>query len=111
MATKLTDIQDVEISVVNGTNVGSVTVTHNLEDQNGDELTPDVVIPEFITHSASPADPASFGFVVTRSTPENGTFLLTIAYSDDNATGNTITVTVRVTSMYLHSIQSSDHTA
>jgi len=109
----LTDVQNISLVIPNGDNESAVVnVTHNLQDQNGNDLTPDRIHLE-VGAIASPGgalDPVSWSFMIGRSSPEDGTFAIKILLSADNNTGDNITFTVRVVSDWIHSIQSDDHT-
>lgn len=110
-APKLTDVQETTITIANGGESGYVDITHNLENQSGADLTPDTIIPEIvaITGGAMPARTIYF-FLMVRSTPEDGTYRLYLFASNNNISGSNAIFTVRVTSIWQHSIQSSDHT-
>jgi len=106
----LTDIQEVTITIPNGEEIGYVVVTHNLQDQEGNHLTPDTIIPEWTDFTGNGLAAKMGAFTTVRSTPEDGTYQLGIS-AGENTSGDDWVFTVRVTSEYKHSIQSDDHTA
>lgn len=109
-AERLEDMQEVTLTVAAQATKGSVTITHNLQDRAGDELTPDTIHAELIAYAGFVADsePPIQQFVPVRSTPEDGTFVLwgIVPIGSDHE----IDYTVRVYSVYTHSIQGADHT-
>jgi hypothetical protein len=119
MSAKLTDIQNVTLVVAAAAAPGNpaitpVTVTHNLVDQYGDRLTPDEVKVEIVNIGGPGAAPDEcFTPRITRSSPENGTFIINGAVAVPNDVAVSVgdwTYTARVISKYFHSIQSEDHT-
>lgn len=105
------DTQEVTVNILNGQSGGQATVTHNLADADGNDITPTSILTEIVAiNRTGAATPESLWTVVERSSPEDGTFVLTVLGSQ-NDNGDTTIVTVRVTSLYWHSIQGSDHTA
>lgn len=109
----LTDVQRITCKIPNG-NVGTlISVTHNLVDREGNDLTPDTVIVEVVAYpEESPDNPCCLaGSVRIPSSPEDGTYGLQVRGSEINASGEDWIVTVQITSMYHHSIQSDDRTA
>lgn len=107
-----TDVQQITCLIPNGSNGTLLAVTHNLQDENGDDYTPDTVVVEVVAYpDESPSNPCALdGHVRVPSTPEDGTYGLEIRGSEQNASGQNWDVTVQITSMYHHSIQSDDHT-
>jgi hypothetical protein len=109
----LTDVQRITCKIPNG-NVGTLlAVTHNLVDRAGSALTPDTVVVETVAYpDESPSNPCCLGGCVRiPSSPEDGTYGLQVRASELNASGEDWIITVQITSMYHHSIQSDDRTA
>ena len=112
MAAKLTDIQTKTLVVPTGGAVinPAITVTHNLKDAAGAHLAPDEVNVEIVAVAGPGANPDECIICqITRSSPEDGTYVINGKVPNANASGNNWTYTARVTSKYNHSIQSSDH--
>lgn len=107
----LTDVQQITCAIPTGYNGTRITVTHNLNDREGNHLTPDTVI----VHTVSPypaGDDAPCLTLPVRipSSPEDGTYQLEIRMQDLSAKVADQDIVLRITSMYHHSIQSDDHT-
>ena len=106
----LTSIIGTTVSIADGAKEGVATITHGLKNAANAHLTPDEVEVELV--SATGAVPNMWiGHKITRSSPEDGTFVLQLSSGAANASGNPWVYTVRVSSKYHHSVQSSDHTA
>ena len=109
----LTDIQEMNIPILDGqSSSAAITVTHNLQDAAGDDLTPDRITVE---NTGLPTGGAMPGLTVVtpimqRSTPEDGTFAIALIANNINISGATAQFPVRIISEYIHSIQSRDHT-
>lgn len=104
-------MQTVVFSIPNGVSLLLVAVTHGLVDRDGNALTPNVIIPEIISLSGG-TFPFNFAVLpIERSTPEDGTFDMTVAGLTVNASGAPWVVTARVTCLYTHSLMGSDRTA
>lgn len=106
----LTSVIEATVSVANLAKEGTATITHLLKDPSNNILTPDDIEVELI--SATGTNPSMFvGHKITRSSPEDGTFILQLSCGAANASGDAWVYTVRVTSKYYHSVQSNDHAA
>lgn len=113
---KYTDMREVTITVSNGDEDGYVVFSHGLTDGDGNTVDPDSVNTEIVGTSGTSVMPAST--LVFRPSTAIGIALgltagqIAIFISKaTNATGSDQIYTVRVTSEYIHSIQSNDHTA
>lgn len=110
-AAKYLDMQEATITIPANSLYGSVVITHNLAKQHDDGVTydyvdPDFVCPEFISVASEQNSP---WFEVKHPVTPNGT--LTIECHIAATQGAPITVVTRVTSIYWHSVQGTDHTA
>jgi len=109
-----TDVQQITCVIPTlGTAQGTqITVTHNLQDEAGAHYTPDTVFVNVV--SALPAPDSAPCLLAPHvripSTPEDGTYDLQLRAANENASVADWTVTLQITSMYHHSIQSDDHT-
>lgn len=107
---KLQDVQDVTVVFPGASETFvNTTVTHNLTDENGDSITPDQVNIEIVAFSAVADLQRLINFVITRSSPEDGTFILRA--QGRAAFEGAAEFTLRVCSIMFHSIQGDDHTA
>ena len=99
-APKLQDMQEFTVTVVHGNVSKQTKVTHNLKDNSGQNLTPETIIAEVISHAAG-GGASTFACItpIVRSNPEDGTFLFTVQLDQDPAGGATATVKVRCTSI------------
>lgn len=108
---RLQDVQELTLTISAQETKGYVDITHGLQDENDNDLTPDTVICELVDYPgfADDSDPPITQFVVVRSDPEDGTVRV---YGVQNVgSEEEIDYTVRVTSIVWHSIQGDDHTA
>jgi hypothetical protein len=107
---RLEDVQEVTLTIAAQETKGYVDVSHGLQDGDGNDLDPDTVIPELVDYPGFVAEdePPIQAFVIKRSEGAASAFRLygVVAIGSDHE----IDYTVRVTSIYWHSIQGDDHT-
>jgi hypothetical protein len=107
----LTDVQKIVCAIPSGYNGTRITVTHNLHDKDGNHLTPDTVIAQVMDpYPAGDDAPCMISTVRTPSSPEDGTYELEVRMADASSKVADQDITLQITSMYHHSIQSDDHT-
>jgi hypothetical protein len=109
----LASVQEIQTAIEPLNNGVRIPVTHHLNDVDDNPLTPDEVIVEVMSYpDESPSNPCNIvGHTRIPSSPEDGTFELELRASDANLSGQNWDITVRVTCLYHHSVQSDDHVA
>ena len=113
MALKLQDVQNVTVTIASGVTSGVLTVTHGL--QGPESPTPTILTPDMIKAEITgiSGGDATFLFAVvskiTRSTPEDGTFVIQCACYPKIAVADG-KVALRVTSLRFHTMQGIDVT-
>ena len=111
-AEKLQDMQNVVFTLPTGAgNSLKVAVTHGLKDRAGGHLVPTVITPEIISITGASLPKNVSVDLIERSSPEDGTVDVTASACSDNASGGNWVVTVRLTSLYMHSLAGADRTA
>lgn len=112
-AEKLQDMQNVVFTLPHaGGNSLLVAVTHNLQCRAGVDLVPTAIAWEIISITGASLPLHAVVDLIERSgPPDDGTFDATVSCSADNTSGGNWVVTVRFTSLYIHSLAGEDRTA
>jgi hypothetical protein len=107
----LLDLQAIQVQIPQGANGTRITVTHNLQDTDGNPLTPDMVNVEVIAYpDVAPNNPCTISAQhVFRSSPEDGTYDLEIRASEQNIGPAPWDIILKINSEWHHSVQSDDH--
>ena len=109
MPENLQDVQEVAMNFPgNSETYLEAVITHNLINSAGAHVAPDTVTVEIVEYPGAADLQQIQNFVVTRSSPEDGTYVLRM--QANTAFEGPAAFLVRLTHILWHSVQGDDHT-